>query len=72
MLCPICDQKTMNCDCTPKERGQHSEIERLTLTYEEREAVEAAARIIDHYEDEIDGLSSGAAATLRKLLERLT
>ena len=43
-----------------------------TLTAEEREAVEAAARIIDHYEDEIDGLSSGAAATLRKLLERLT
>jgi hypothetical protein len=42
-----------------------------TLTDAEREAIEAAARIIDHYEDEMDGFSSGAAAILRNLLERL-
>lgn len=42
-----------------------------TLTDEEREAVEAAARIIDGYDEEMDGFPSGAAATLRKLLERL-
>ena len=48
-----------------------SEIERLRLTDEEREAVEAAARIVDEYDDEMDGFPSGAAATLRRLLERL-
>jgi hypothetical protein len=42
-----------------------------TLTDEEREAVEAAARIIDGYDEEMDGFPSGAAATLRALLERL-
>ena len=41
-----------------------------TLTDAEREAVEAAARIIDAYEDEMDGFPSGAAATLRGLLDR--
>lgn len=33
-------------------------------------AVEAAARIIDAYEEEMDGLPSGAVARLRNLLER--
>lgn len=47
------------------------EIERLRLTDAEREAVEAAARIIDAYDDDMDGFSSGAAATLRGLLERM-
>ena len=42
-----------------------------TLTDEERAAVEAAARIIDGYDEEMDGFPSGAAATLRGLLERL-
>lgn len=42
-----------------------------TLTDDEREAVEAAARIIDAYDEEMDGFSSGAAATLRKLLARI-
>lgn len=43
----------------------------LRLTDAEREALEAAARIIDAYEEEMDGFPSGAAATLRGLLERL-
>ena len=47
------------------------EIDRLRLTDAEREAVEAAAKIIDAYDEEMDGFSSGAAATLRGLLERL-
>jgi hypothetical protein len=42
-----------------------------TLTDAEREAIEAAARIVDEYEEEMDGFPSGAAATLRRLLERL-
>jgi len=29
MYCPICDQKPMNCDCTPEERRMHAEIEDL-------------------------------------------
>jgi hypothetical protein len=29
MTCPICDQKPVNCDCTPEERRMHSEIEDL-------------------------------------------
>lgn len=29
MYCQICDQKTMNCDCTPEERRMHAEIEEL-------------------------------------------
>ena len=41
-----------------------------TLTDAEREAVEAAAKIIDAYEEEMDGFPSGAAAALRGLLER--
>lgn len=46
------------------------EVERLRLTDEEREAVEAAVGIIDRYEEDMDGFPSGAAATLRGLLER--
>ena len=41
-----------------------------SLTDAEREAIEAAVRVIDAYEDEMDGFSSGATATLRGLLER--
>lgn len=48
-----------------------SELEAMRLTDAEREAVEAAARIIDAYEEEMDGFPSGAAATLRGLLERM-
>jgi hypothetical protein len=43
-----------------------------TLTDAEREAIEAAVQIIDAHDEEMDGFPSGAAATLRKLLERLT
>lgn len=43
-----------------------------TLTTEEREAVEAAIRIVDAHDEEMDGFPSGAALTLRSLLERLT
>ena len=62
MTCPICDQKPANCDCTKTEREQHSEIERLTLTDEERDAV----RFFATY-----GGPAHRANTLRKLLERL-
>jgi len=41
-----------------------------TLTTYEREAIEAAARIIDAYDAEMDGFPSGAASILRSLLER--
>jgi hypothetical protein len=60
--------RTLATHATPREGSVQS---RCTLTDEEREAVEAAARIIDLYDDEMDGFSSGAAATLRGLLERL-
>lgn len=77
MTCPICDQKPMNCDCSPRERAMYLELQELedmpttfTLTDAEREAVAAAVRIIDAYEEEMDGFPSGAAATLRGLLER--
>jgi hypothetical protein len=40
--------------------------ERVTV----REAIDAAIRITDAYDDEMDGFSSGVAATLRGLLER--
>jgi hypothetical protein len=71
MRCPICDQKLMNCDCTPEERRMHAEIEalesqeaRLRLTDEEREAVAWAASCASDREHP-------AEATLRGLLERL-
>lgn len=76
MTCPICDQKPMNCDCTPRERAMWREMQErgdaptAILTADERLAIEAAVRIIDFYEDEMDGFASGAAATLRGLLER--
>jgi len=56
----------------PHVRGtvtQHCSLN-FTLTDGEREAVEAAVRIIDAHDDEMDGFPSGAAATLRKLLGR--
>lgn len=34
MPCPICDQKPMNCDCTPEERRQYAEIEDLEYEIE--------------------------------------
>lgn len=50
MRCPICDNKPMNCDCTPEERRQFCEIEELqeqiaslTLTDAERQAIDYAA-----------------------------
>ena len=73
MTCPICDQKPMNCDCTDRERRMYRElndVEELRLTEAEREAIEAAVRIIDAYEEDMDGFPSGAAATLRGLLAR--
>jgi hypothetical protein len=58
--CPyVVGRTTLHCSLTP-----------LTLTDEEREAVEAAVGIIDRYEEDMDGFPSGAAATLRGLLER--
>ena len=55
-----------------EENGRlRAEIARMRITDAEREAVTAAVRIIDNYEDEMDGFSSHAAATLRGLLERL-
>lgn len=42
-----------------------------TLTDEEREAVEAAVKCADLYDEEMDGFASGVSKTLRKLLERL-
>jgi hypothetical protein len=45
---------------------------RLPLTDKEREALEAAIRIIDAHDEEMDGFPSGAATTLRAMLKRLT
>lgn len=45
MTCPICDQKPMNCDCTPRERAMYREMQEredaptLVLTSEERCAI---------------------------------
>lgn len=78
---PWAAQLTMGTDETPDGtptavardviRWAVAEIARLRLTDAEREAVEAAARIIEAYEDEMDGFPSCAAATLRGLLARL-
>ena len=58
--CPyVVGKTTLHCSLTP-----------FTLTDAEREAVEAAVGIIDRYEEDMDGFQSGAAATLRGLLER--
>lgn len=54
---------------TDGKRGD-SDTVGAALTDAEREAIDAAARIIDSWEDEMDGFPSGAAATLRGLLER--
>lgn len=73
MTCPICDQKPMNCDCTPRERAMWRELQELedrpavVLTDEERRAVEFFSRI--------DGpgnvpVANQQAAILRGLLER--
>lgn len=43
---------------------------RPVLTSDEQQAIEAAARIIDAYDEEMDGFASGAAETLRALLAR--
>lgn len=68
MTCPICDEKTINCDCTPRERAMYRELQDLqesssvVLTDDER----AAIKWFSHY-----GVPQHRAATLRGLLERL-
>ncbi len=42
-----------------------------TLTAGEREAIEAAIKCADLYDEEMDGFASGVSATLRGLLGRL-
>jgi hypothetical protein len=67
MSCPICDQKPMNCDCTPRERAMWLELQEL----EDRPAVvltDAEREAIEWYAGFVDGIH---AATLRNLLERL-
>ena len=67
MPCPICDQKPMNCDCTPRERAMWLELQEL----EDRPAVvltDAEREAIEWYAGFVDGIH---AATLRNLLERL-
>lgn len=71
--CPVPDNAA-NADNTPATHDTPTEgsvQSGCTLTDEEREAIEAAAKIVDAYDEEMDGFSSGAAATLRGLLERL-
>ena len=81
MACPICDQKPMNCDCTPEERRQYGEIcdleeevVTLRLTDKEREAIEMAIDSMSGVDDISASWSqreTAAIATLRGLLERL-
>lgn len=66
MPCPICDQKPMNCDCTPRERAMWRELQEredmpeVALTVSEIEAVRwavSAARNVEHpAEDVLRGL----------------
>jgi hypothetical protein len=75
MSCPICDQKPMNCDCTPRERAMWLELQELegrpaiVLTDAEREAIDEAAEWYGGVED--DQRCQLVAATLRGLLERM-
>jgi len=80
MSCPICDQKPMNCDCTPRERAMWLELQEregrpaIVLTDAEREAVERGYCSLMGVEDmsaECTRWDAEAAATLRGLLERL-
>jgi len=71
--CPICDQKPMNCDCTPGERRMHAEIEdleeqisRLRLTDAEREAISEACDEGRWYPKDYHHIH-----TLRALLSRI-
>ena len=75
MTCPICDQKPMNCDCSPRERAMYLELQELedrpttfTLTDAEREAIKVAER--DYADNDMDAGCYHIAATLRGLLER--
>ena len=69
MVCPICDQKPMNCDCTPRERAMWQELQELDdrpsliITDAEREAIATAAAVCEGFDE--------LPATLRGLLERL-
>ena len=81
MTCPICDQKPMNCDCTPRERAMYRELQEIgerpaspVLTDAELEAVEWAIDALVGIEDFSPGAVSAdasAAATLRGLLDRM-
>jgi hypothetical protein len=67
MPCPICDQKPMNCDCTPRERRMWREMQELQeeasglLTADERAAIDRLIGFVS---------PSAEANTLRALLER--
>ena len=64
MTCPICDQKPMNCDCTPREREMWRELRELddrpaiVITDAEREAIGRAADRAwrDGYEEDVNAL----------------
>ncbi len=79
MTCPICDQKPMNCDCTPRERAMWLELQELedrpavVLTDAEREAVAAAIGWIESPGVEDEAMPEDylpITAALRGLLER--
>lgn len=81
MACPICDQKPMNCDCTPREREMWRELRELedrpaiVITDAEREAVEWASKTLcvgwHDLAPEDKQRTRDAADTIRGLLERI-
>jgi len=79
MPCPICDQKPMNCDCTPLERQLWSEMQELqdaastVLTAEERGAIRSAIGWIESPSIEDEAMPDDylpITNVLRALLER--
>ena len=75
MACPICDQKPMNCDCTPRERAMWQELQELDgrpsiiITDAERQAIKEAADAYEQNNGDPD--CERIADTLHGLLDRL-
>ncbi len=72
MACPICDQKPMNCDCTPRERAMWQELDSrpsIIITDAERQAIKEAADAYEQNNGDPD--CERIADTLHGLLDRL-
>jgi hypothetical protein len=76
MSCELCGQKSMNCDCTQRERDQADHIEHLESQLEQLQAaLEKSVKLQSHYAELLNVYDGGRRlqfADAQAWLERLS